>query len=135
VLHFLFRTAGTIPIAPARDNPELLEAAFERIAAYLDKGEVVCIFPEGRLTRDGEIAPFRRGVERILERNPVPVVPMALRGLWDSVFSRQPGSRLARLPRRIWPRVELLLNPPLPASTATLSVLQDQVVALRGPAK
>lgn len=135
VLHFLFRTAGTIPIAPARNNPKLLETAFERIAAYLDNGEVVCIFPEGRLTSDGEIAPFRRGVERILARNPVPVVPMALRGLWDSLFSRQPGNRLLRLPRRIWPRIELLLNPPIPASAATRDVLQDQVVALRGTAK
>lgn len=135
VLHFLFRTAGTIPIAPARDNPELLDEAYRRIAAYLDNGEVVCIFPEGRLTSDGEIAHFRRGIEKILARNPVPVIPMALRGLWDSLFSRRPGSRLARLPRRIWPRVELLVNPPIPADAADVGVLQDEVVALRGAAR
>ena len=81
-LNFVFRTAGAIPIASARTDREILKQAYERVAEYLEQGEVVGIFPEGRLTPDGEIGSFKSGIERILQRTPVPVVPMALRGLW-----------------------------------------------------
>ena len=91
VLGFIFRTARAIPIAPAREDPDALQKAFDRIDAELADGEVVCIFPEGKLTRDGEMNEFKRGVEKILERRPVPVMPMALRGLWGSFFSRRGG--------------------------------------------
>src|SRR5690606_23192166 len=81
LLRFLFRTAKAIPIAGRKEDPVLLERAFDEVDRALANGELVCIFPEGGLTRDGAIAPFRPGVERILERRAVPVVPMALRGL------------------------------------------------------
>ena len=68
-----------------------LQKAFDRIDAELADGEIVCIFPEGKLTKDGELNEFKKGVEKILERRPVPVVPMALRGLWGSFFSRRDG--------------------------------------------
>lgn len=87
VLNFVFRTAGTIPIASAKEDPVMLEQAYERIDAYLKDGEVVCIFPEGRITDNGDLYPFKKGITRIIERTPVPVIPMALRGLWGS-FSR-----------------------------------------------
>lgn len=132
VLNFVFRTAGTIPIAPARENPELLERAYRRIAEYLDNGEVVCIFPEGKLTPDGEIATFRRGIERILARNPVPVIPLALRGLWGSFFSRHPDRTLRRLPGQFWRRIELVVGQPVPAAEAEVETLQARVSALRG---
>ncbi len=86
VLSFVFRTAGAIPIAPARENPDILKQAYDRVAAYLEAGEVVGIFPEGQLTSNGEIGPFKNGVDRIIRRNPAPVIPMALRGLWGSFF-------------------------------------------------
>ena len=91
VMGFIFRTARAIPIAPAREDPDALDEAFDRIDAELADGEIVCIFPEGKLTRDGEMNEFKRGVERILERRAVPVVPMALRGLWGSFFSHRDG--------------------------------------------
>jgi 1-acyl-sn-glycerol-3-phosphate acyltransferase len=94
LLSFVFRTAGAIPIAPARENPEVLTQAYDRVARYLEAGEVVGIFPEGRLTEDGEICPFKTGIERIVQRTPVPVVPMALRGLWGSFFSRRYGREM-----------------------------------------
>jgi 1-acyl-sn-glycerol-3-phosphate acyltransferase len=86
---WLFRDAKVIPIAPAHENGETLEAAFDRIAEELEAGEVVCIFPEGKVTKDGAMNVFRTGVERIVRRTPVPVVPMALKGMWGSFFSRK----------------------------------------------
>ncbi|HEY9400204.1 MAG TPA: MFS transporter, partial [Luteimonas sp.] len=102
VMQWIFRTARAIPIAGARENPELMRKAFAEIETALDAGELVCIFPEGALTRDGGIAPFKSGIERVLAARPVPVVPMALRGMWASMWSRR-DSRLARMrvPRRV----------------------------------
>ncbi|HUD42984.1 MAG TPA: MFS transporter [Dokdonella sp.] len=134
VLSWIFRTAKAIPIAGAREDPVLLERAFEAIDQALADGELVAIFPEGALTRDGEIAPFRSGVERILARRAVPVVPMALRGMWSSMWSRR-DSRLGRLrlPRRFRARVELAAAPPLAAAEASAATLEAAVRALRGP--
>ena len=88
LLNFIFRTMRTIPIAPAKEDAAMKERAFAEAAAALRAGEIVGIFPEGKLTETGELNPFRPGLQRILEQAPVPVVPMALRGLWGSFFSR-----------------------------------------------
>ncbi|MGD8862856.1 MAG: 1-acyl-sn-glycerol-3-phosphate acyltransferase [Myxococcales bacterium] len=132
LLGYVFRTGKAIPIAPARENPELMEQAFDDIAAALDAGEIVCIFPEGQLTRDGELGPFRRGIERILERNPVPVVPMALRGLWGSFFGRAGDRPMSRPPRRFVSRIEVVCDRPLPAPTVSSDTLRGHVPSLRG---
>jgi 1-acyl-sn-glycerol-3-phosphate acyltransferase len=133
LLHFVFKTAKAIPIAGQKEDPAILQQAFEDVDAALAKGELVCIFPEGGLTRDGDLAPFRPGVEKILERRPVPVVPMALRGLWGSVWSRRDSMlHRARLPRRFRARVELVVDAALPPEQASAAVLQDQVQGLRG---
>lgn len=132
LLNFVFRTAGAIPIAPARENPEILKQAYDRVARYLEAGEVVGIFPEGRLTEDGEIGPFKSGIEQIVQRTPVPVVPMALRGLWGSFFSRRYGKAMAHFPRRFWSRIELVAGEPVPPERATSALLRERVVALRG---
>jgi len=132
ILNFVFRTAGAIPIAGRNEDPELLERAYEAIDAALGKGELVCIFPEGQITRDGELSTFRQGVEQILARTPVPVVPMALRGLWGSIFSRKYGAALRRFPRRIGFKVWLVASEPLAATEVTAAGLQEAVLALRG---
>lgn len=132
VLNFVFRTAGAIPIAPARENPEILERAYDRVARYLEEGDVVGIFPEGRLTTDGEIGPFKTGIEQIIQRTPAPVVPMALRGLWGSFFSRRLGKAMSHFPRRFWSRIELAVGEPVPPERATSAVLRERVVELRG---
>lgn len=133
VLSWIFRTAKAIPIAGAREDPALMERAFDAIDQALADGELVAIFPEGALTRDGDIAPFKSGVERILARRDVPVVPMALRGMWSSMWSRR-DSRLGRLrlPRRFRARVELAAAPPLAGGKATAAALEAAVRALRG---
>ena len=132
LLNFVFRTAGAIPIAPAHENPELLERAYDRVARYLEEGEVVGIFPEGKLTADGEIGPFKAGIEQIIQRTPAPVVPMALRGLWGSFFSRRYGKAMSHFPRRFWSRIELAVGEPIPAQRATSALLRERVAALRG---
>ena len=133
LLSFVFRTAKAIPIAGYKEDPALLQQAYDAIDAALADGEVVCIFPEGGLTGDGEIAPFRTGVEKILARRPVPVVPMALRGLWGSVWSRR-DTRLGRmrLPRRFRARVELVIDAPRQPEHAGAAELEARVRELRG---
>ncbi|WP_404440770.1 MFS transporter [Stutzerimonas chloritidismutans] len=129
VLNFIFRTAGAVPIAARHEDEAIYAEAFERVSRYLSNGEVVCIFPEGKLTADGEINEFKAGVERILEANPAPVVPMALRGLWGSFFSRDPSKGFFR---RIWSQVDLVASAPIAASEANRQQLQAQVSLLRG---
>jgi 1-acyl-sn-glycerol-3-phosphate acyltransferase len=92
----------------------------------------VCIFPEGRITTTGELNPFRPGVERIVERTPVPVIPMALRGLWGSFFSRMGGPAMRRPFRRFWSRIEIVAAPAVSPAAVSAESLQAQVAALRG---
>jgi hypothetical protein len=132
LLNFVFRTMRTIPIAPAKEDPALKERAFEEAAAALRAGEVVGIFPEGKLTETGELNVFRPGLQRILEQAPAPVVPMALRGLWGSFFSRSDPGRALKKIRGLFSRIALVAGPPVPPERATLEFLQQQVLALRG---
>lgn len=132
VLNFIFRTAGAVPIAARHEDERIYEEAFRRVAQYLKDGEVVCIFPEGKLTADGEMNEFRGGVERIIEETPVPVIPMALQGLWGSFFSRDPDKGFFR---RFWSRVCLVAGQPLPPQEAGRQYLQAQVADLRGNAR
>ncbi|MGH8464341.1 MAG: 1-acyl-sn-glycerol-3-phosphate acyltransferase, partial [Pseudomonas sp.] len=129
VLNFIVRTAGTIPMAGRNEDPEIYERAFKRIAAYLADGELVCIFPEGKLTTDGEIDEFKGGLSRIIEQTPVPVIPLALQGLWGSFFSRDPAKGFFR---RLWSRVTLVAGAAIPVETAQPAVLRERVSQLRG---
>jgi 1-acyl-sn-glycerol-3-phosphate acyltransferase len=130
ILSFIFRTLRAIPIASRKEDPAITERAFEEVDKALQEGDVVCIFPEGKITATGEINPFRPGITRILERRSVPVIPLALRGLWGSFFSRKTGTAL-RLPRRILSRIELIAAAPVLASLATPQYLQEIVTQLR----
>jgi len=129
VLNFIFRTAGAIPIAGRSEDLEIYERAFRKIAEYLKEGELVCIFPEGKLTTDGEINEFKGGMTRVLEETPVPVIPLALQGLWGSFFSRDPSKGLFR---RLWSRVTLVAGTPVGAEVAVPEQLREQVLQLRG---
>jgi len=128
VLNFVFRTAGAIPIAGKHENPEMMEQAFVEIEQALNEGDLVCVFPEGKLTRNGKMNKFRPGVERILQTTPVPVIPMALNGLWGSAFSRHPSNIILRILKGIRSSVELTVAPSLRAETA--QELQHQVEQL-----
>lgn len=131
LLGAFLRLIGGIAVAAEAEDPDLYRRAFEAIDAALAAGEVVAIFPEGRLTKDGEVGPFRRGVEQVLARRPVPVVPAALCGLYGGLFSRAPEKRLPG-PR---PRVELVVAPAIRPEGLSASSLRARVCALRGQAR
>ena len=133
VLSFVFRTAKAIPIAPAKVDEKLLNAAYEKVAEALAAGELVGIFPEGRITDTGELYPFRGGVKRITDRTPVPVIPMALKGLWGSFFSRKGGPAMTRPFRRgLLSSIALEVAPAMSPEAATPEALQQAVLQMRG---
>ncbi|SIT48683.1 Phospholipid/glycerol acyltransferase [Paraburkholderia ribeironis] len=133
---WLFRHAKAIPIAPAHQDPQLLTHAYERCAQALAEGDLVCIFPEGKLTRTGEMNPFRHGVTEIVRRTPAPIIPMALRGLWGSVFSRAADARWPRPIRTgVMSRLSLAVGEPIDPAQATPEKLQQVVAELRGARK
>ncbi|WP_223790007.1 MFS transporter [Marinicella meishanensis] len=134
-MKFLFKAAKTIPIASAKENPEMMEAAFASVREALADGDVVCIFPEGALTPDGQIGLFKKGIERIISETPVPVVPMALNNLWGSMFSRYSKKLMGRLPRKFMAKVELIVGDPVPPEQVTADYLRDLVVELKSQAK
>ncbi len=133
VLSFIFRTARCIPIAPARENAALLNAAYAEIEKALAEGELIGIFPEGGLTPDGSIQPFKTGIERMIEKSPVPVIPLAVRGLWASMWSRRDSRlRRMRMPRRFRARIELIADAPIQPQELSAAVLEAKVRELRG---
>jgi len=135
VLSFIFRTMRTIPIASAKDDAALKEQAFADVAKALAAGEVVGIFPEGQLTTTGEMGEFRPGLERIVRDTPVPVVPLALSGLWGSFFSRSYEGKAMRRLRGIFSHIALRAAPAVPPEQVSLPALRTTVLALRGARK
>ncbi|BES73818.1 MFS transporter [Marinobacter nanhaiticus D15-8W] len=129
-----FRLARTIPIAPQSKKPEVYQAAMDKVAGELADGNIVCIFPEGKLTTDGEIDQFRRGIETLVERSPVPVVPMALQGLWGSVFSHKGGAAGSHPPKRFWSKIGLVAGAPWAPEQVSAEGLEAEVRRLRGDA-
>jgi 1-acyl-sn-glycerol-3-phosphate acyltransferase len=131
VLNTIFRGMKAIPVAPQKEDPEVYDRAFAVAAQELRAGELVCIFPEGRLTTDGEVREFRPGMLRILKETPVPVIPLALSNLWGSMFSRFATTPWKRLPRRYLAKIKLAVGDPVRPEDVSLKELRDSVVALR----
>jgi 1-acyl-sn-glycerol-3-phosphate acyltransferase len=133
VLNFVFRTSKAIPIAPARESAEVLDKAYDEIAAALEAGDLVGLFPEGRITDTGELYPFRSGIKRIVDRTPVPVVLLALRGLWGSFFSRRHGRAMSQLSLLApFKHIALVGGEPVMPQDAQPERLQQIVQTLRG---
>ncbi len=137
VLGWLFRLAKAIPIAPQKEDPQAYEAAFERAAEVLRAGDLLAIFPEGGITKDGTLQPFKGGIVKILDRAradglDVPVVPMALTNLWGSYFSRiEQGTAMVRPFRRgFLNRVGLNVGAPMSAAEVTPELLFARVEGL-----
>ena len=129
---WVFRQMKAIPIAGAKEDPAMMEQAFERVKQALQDGEVVCIFPEGKLTKDGEMGPFRPGIERIVSETGAPVVPLALRGLWGSFFSRTANGVAFKRFRGFFNRIELVGGALVPAGNVTAAGLEGIVREMRG---
>jgi len=132
-MSWIFRTAKAIPIAPAKEDPWLMEKSFIDVAQALHEGDLVCIFPEGKLTATGELNEFKGGIMKILERSPVPVYPLALRGLWGSVFSRDKSNSFGRAFRQgPFSKLELVVGEVMQPQDVTPQALQEKVSELRG---
>jgi 1-acyl-sn-glycerol-3-phosphate acyltransferase len=134
LLSFFFRTVRAIPIVSSKEDPEDLQKAYDAVAEALAAGELVGLFPEGQITYDGEIAPFRPGIRQIVERTPAPVIPMALSGLWESLFARNP-QRLRNIGKLAYKRISLAIGNPVAPSNATPEHLHSLVLQLRGEGK
>jgi len=128
LLGWFFRLAKAIPIAPQKVNPQTYEQAFARAKQVLDEGDLLCIFPEGAISRDGELAEFKGGVMRLLASNPVPVVPIALQNVWGSFFSRVEGRAMTKPFRRgVFSRVGLVAGEPVAPQAVTPEGLRERV--------
>lgn len=130
VLRRFLKRAGVIPISA--NSRTSIRRAFAEVEQALQDGHLVCIFPEGRLTADGNMNEFMRGIDIILRRSPVPVIPMAIKGLWGSFFSRYHGRACKGLPRRFWSHVEIEAGDAVMAGEATTKLMHEKVATLRG---
>ena len=131
LMGWFFRLVKAIPIAPQKEDPQAYERAFERARQVLNEGELLCLFPEGAITKDGKMQPFKAGIMKILETNPVPVIPSALHNLWGSTFSRIEGAAMSKpLRRGLFNRVGLVVGEAVPAQDVTPEGLQQRVQAL-----
>ncbi len=129
-LSFFFRTVKAIPIAPAGIDPRTLERAYDAIARELAAGQLVGLFPEGRRNSNGERNEFKGGIRKILDRTPVRVVPLALSGLWQSIFARNRDK--LRYAMKLFPKVGLAVGEPIDPAAVTPDGLYGAVCALRG---
>ncbi|MBX3654039.1 MAG: MFS transporter [Ramlibacter sp.] len=141
VLGWLFKLAKAIPVASQKEDPQVYEAAFERAAQVLRDGDLLAIFPEGGITRDGQLQPFKAGIMKILERAQAdgvsaPVIPMALTNLWGSYFSRvEQGNAMVRPFRRgVFSRVGLNVGESVGAGNVSPEGLHGRVAGLLGAA-
>ena len=127
MLRYFFKASRVIPIS---QNRKTILNAFSEVKKQLEAGEVVCIFPEGELTQTGELNEFKRGIDIVLKQSPVPVVPMAINGLWGSFFSREGGRAMLKRPKRFWSKISIVAGLPVPAIEANSNRLYQDVQAL-----
>ena len=132
VLNFVFRVGKTIPIISKSADADAYERAFDEIDEALAAGDLLCIFPEGSLTLDGEMGEFKAGIQKIIARRAVPVIPMALRGLWGSFFSASHGGFFKHPFRRIHSRIDVVADPPWSPDGLEVGGLREHILGLRG---
>ena len=137
VLGWMFKLAKAIPIAPKSEDPVAYEKAFAAAEQVLKEGDLLAIFPEGGITKNGELQEFKGGIMKIIERAHAtgiapPVIPMALTNLWGSFFSRaEDGGAMVRPFRRgLWSRVGLNVGEPIASKDVQPAVLQARVATL-----
>ena len=119
--HWLLRRTYAIPVGSSpRDKVESIRAARRELAA----GHIVCIFAEGAISRTGNMLPFKRGLEKIVDGTNVPIIPVHLDRLWGSIFSFASGKFFWKWPTRIPYPVTVSFGAPLPSNTSAQAVRQ-----------
>lgn len=132
LLRFFFQTMKAIPIAGSREDEQTMNAAFDKVDEELAAGNIVCIFPEGGITRDGRVQRFRPGIEKIIERRSVPVIPVSLGRLWGSWFSRRKNGAIRKVPGRLFAKVPITVGAAVAAADVTAARLELLVRTQRG---
>ena len=135
IVKAIFKGVNAIPVGNRRHRPDLVPKAFDTIAQALANGELVVVFPEGTITRNGEMSKFQPGIDEIIKRTPVPVVPMAIRGMWGTWFSRHKGRAFKGLPTSFMKKITVVSGAPVEAEQATRVLMQEKVEALGGQEK
>lgn len=129
VVNYFMRWNRAIPILPTRES---VTHALEEISAGIKAGDLICIFPEGQLTYTGGLGRFKAGIESIIKRDPAPVYPIALTGLWGSIFSRKYLGSIKRfIPKQIFKRVHVICGEPIAPERVTVNLLQETVMRLK----
>ena len=128
-LHQMFKLMKVIPIYSRYKDPEKYEEAFAKIKEAFDEGKTVCIFPEGQISRTGQLFRFRPGMERILQESSVPVLPIYIHGIWGSLLSFSKGRFFWKKPQRFPYPITLAVGNPMPPETSAFEV-RNQVAAL-----
>lgn len=127
---FFFRHNKVIPITMPNESRKIFLNSFKLIQKELDDGQLVCLFPEGEISRTGDMNDFKRGVEKILEKNPVPVIPLAINGMWGSFFSRKYGAACSKPFKRFYSKISIDVGKPIDAEDVTVELLQKKVTEL-----
>ncbi len=127
VLKYIFKWVGCIPVAQSKDDPIVKEQAFKMMEEAIQNGDLVCVFPEGTLTRDGRLVKFRSGYERVLKNIDTPVIPIAMTGLWGSYFSRKGGKAFIKLPKPSRRKMYVKILEPIHKDIATAEHVQDLI--------
>lgn len=129
LVHYFMTLNRAIPILPTRES---VTHALEEISAGIRAGDLICIFPEGQLTYTGSLGRFKTGIESIIRRDPAPVYPIALTGLWGSIFSRKYLGSLRRwIPKHFSKRVHAVCGEPIAPQDVTVNLLQKTVLRLK----
>ena len=113
-LHRLLKLMKAIPIGPGREAL----ASLEQARRELQNGHVVCIFAEGSISRTGNLLPFKRGFERIVDALDVPIIPVYLDRVWGSIFSFKGGRFFWKWPVRVPYPVTVAFGAPMPSTTS-----------------
>lgn len=129
IVNYFMKMDKAIPVRPQKDSvKEMLDATHEA----LNNGEIVALFPEGMITYTGNMNRFKFGIEWIIQQNDVPVIPVAIIGMWGSAFSRKYIGVWHRfIPKKFRMKVKLVCGKPIPHSKATVNYLQKELMRLK----
>lgn len=133
-MNFIFKHARAIPIASAKENQQILDNAYIQISKELNDGNLVCIFPEGGITPNGELQKFKGGILKVLDSNPnTPIYPLALNGLWGSFFSRSGGKAMSLSNLKLkFPSIEVKIGTPVKLVDGDrLNQLESEILKLK----
>lgn len=126
-LLFWFKHGKLIPIATNKESPEILKMAFEGVSQTITEGKVIGVFPEGFISRNGELRRFQPGITKIVKEHNISVVPISISGLWGSVFSYEGGKVIFKFPKSFRRKIKVVVGKPMGPDNFDLKVLEQWI--------